>query len=57
MTILDVDQFAADGFAQVGTVIPRKVGDAAEELRWQRIGLSPDDPSGWTQPVVRAAGW
>ncbi|XVQ87057.1 hypothetical protein ACQP2K_06475 [Microbispora siamensis] len=47
MPILDVDQLAADGFAQVGAVIPREVGDAAEELLWQRTGLSPNDPSGW----------
>ncbi|MBE3014323.1 hypothetical protein IL992_34885 [Microbispora sp. NEAU-D428] len=45
MAILDVDRFVADGFAKGEAVVPHQVGDAARELLWQRIGLSPDDPS------------
>ncbi|SEK65059.1 phytanoyl-CoA dioxygenase family protein [Nonomuraea pusilla] len=52
MPIIDVDRFAAEGFAKVEAVVPREVGDAARALLWERIGLSPDDPSGWRQPVV-----
>ncbi|GLX10313.1 hypothetical protein [Microbispora sp. NBRC 16548] len=57
MTILDVDRFVADGFAKVEAVVPREAGDATRELLRRRSGLSPDDPSDWTQPVVRAACW
>ncbi|OPG11141.1 hypothetical protein [Microbispora sp. GKU 823] len=35
MTILDVDQFVAAGFAQAEAV-QREAGDAARELPWQR---------------------
>ncbi|MFI7611284.1 phytanoyl-CoA dioxygenase family protein [Nonomuraea terrae] len=55
MNVVDVDQFVTDGFAKVEGVVPREVGDAARALLWQRIGLSPDDPSRWTQPVVWTA--
>ncbi|MEW9550627.1 phytanoyl-CoA dioxygenase [Nonomuraea sp. NPDC050783] len=53
--VVDVEGFVADGFAKVEAVVPREVGEAAQELLWQRIGLSPDDPPGWTQPVVWTA--
>ncbi|MEU6410933.1 hypothetical protein [Microbispora sp. NPDC046933] len=53
MTILDVDQFVAGGFAKVEAGVPHEVRDAARGLLWQRIGGSPGDRSG-TQPVVWA---
>jgi hypothetical protein len=55
MAIVDVDRFVAEGFAKLEAAVPREVGDAARALVWQQIGLSPDDPSGWLQPVVWAA--
>ena len=55
MAIVDVDRFAAEGFVKLEAAVPREVGDAARALIWQQIGLSPDDPSGWLQPVVWAA--
>ncbi|MGV9305894.1 phytanoyl-CoA dioxygenase family protein [Nonomuraea sp. NPDC003727] len=48
------DQFVKQGFVKVQAASPQ-VGLAAQELLWKQIGLSPDDPSGWTQPVVWAA--
>jgi hypothetical protein len=55
MAIVDVDRFVAEGFAKLEAAVPREVGDAARALVWQQIGLSPDDPSDWLQPVVWAA--
>jgi hypothetical protein len=55
MDSIDVEQFVRDGFAKLEGIVPREVGDAARAMLWQRIGLSPDDPSGWTQPVVWTA--
>ncbi|NUR82673.1 MAG: mitomycin antibiotics/polyketide fumonisin biosynthesis protein [Nonomuraea sp.] len=52
---MDVDRFIEEGFAKVEEAVPREIGDAARALLWQRIGLSPDDPSGWRQPVVWTA--
>ncbi|MGI5286346.1 phytanoyl-CoA dioxygenase family protein [Nonomuraea polychroma] len=55
MSVVDVDRFVAEGFVKLEAAVPREVGDAARALVWQQIGLSPDDPSGWDQPVVWAA--
>jgi hypothetical protein len=52
--MVDVERFVADGFVKVEAVVPREVAEAARTLVWERIGLSPDDPSGWTEPVVWA---
>ncbi|MEV0390672.1 phytanoyl-CoA dioxygenase family protein [Nonomuraea sp. NPDC050643] len=52
MDDVNIERFIADGFAKLEAVVPREVGDAARALVWQRIGLSPDDPSGWRRPVV-----
>ncbi|MFI0418908.1 phytanoyl-CoA dioxygenase family protein [Spongiactinospora sp. 9N601] len=55
MTSVDIDRFVTDGFVKLTAAAPREVGDAARALLWQRIGLSPDDPSGWREPVVWTA--
>jgi len=55
MGVVDVERFVADGFVKLEASVPREVADAARELLWRRIGLSPDDPDGWTQPVVWAS--
>ncbi|MEV0597010.1 phytanoyl-CoA dioxygenase [Nonomuraea cavernae] len=55
MRIMDVERFVADGFVKVESVVPREVADEARAVLWRQIGLSPDDPAGWTQPVVWAS--
>lgn len=55
MGIINVEGFVRDGFAKLEAAVPREVGDAARAGLWAQIGLSPDDPSGWKQPVVWAA--
>ena len=46
-----VEQFMADGFIALRGVVPASTVSACVELLWAEIGLSPDDPSGWTDPV------
>jgi hypothetical protein len=53
--MVDVDGFVRDGFVKLEQAAPRAVADAARALLWQQLGLSPDDPASWTQPVVWAA--
>ncbi|MDG4663822.1 phytanoyl-CoA dioxygenase family protein [Mycobacterium sp. 236(2023)] len=53
--MVDVESFAADGFIKVEQAAPRAVADAARELLWQRIGLSPHERAGWREPVVWTA--
>lgn len=55
MTVVDVDRFVTEGFAKLEAAVPRDVADAASAQVWQQIGLSPDDPAGWREPVVWTA--
>lgn len=53
--MVDVEAFVADGFVKIANAAPRTVVDAARSTLWTTLGLSPDDPSSWTQPVVWTA--
>ncbi len=48
-----IEQFITDGFLRVDDAFPRVHADAAREILWKATGCDPDDPSTWTQPVVR----
>lgn len=48
-----IDQFITDGYVKVDDAFPRALADAAREILWRATGCSPDDPSTWTQPVIR----
>ncbi|WP_026411557.1 phytanoyl-CoA dioxygenase family protein [Actinomadura oligospora] len=50
---IDVESFIQDGFVRVAEAFPRDVADEARALLWEASGCSPDDPSTWTQPVLR----
>lgn len=53
--MLDVDEFMSDGYAKIEQAAPRGVADAARAALWQQLGMSPDDPAGWSEPVRWAA--
>jgi hypothetical protein len=55
MGIVDVERFIADGFVKLEAAVPRDVGDAARDLLWRKIGLSPLAPDTWREPVVWAS--
>lgn len=53
--MVDVEAFIRDGFIKIEQAAPRETADAARDLLWQQIGLSPDEPETWNQPVMWAA--
>ncbi|WP_102141837.1 mitomycin antibiotics/polyketide fumonisin biosynthesis protein [Mycobacterium hubeiense] len=53
--MIDVEAFVRDGFVKLEQAVPRGIADAARDLLWKQIGLSPHRPESWTQPVVWAA--
>jgi hypothetical protein len=55
VTMLDPAGFAENGVLKLDDAAPRDIADAARDLLWAQIGLSPDDPESWTKPVVWAA--
>lgn len=55
VVVVDVDAFKRDGFVKVEQAVPAEIADAARDLLWAQIGLSPDDPASWATAVVWAA--
>ncbi|OHU05771.1 MULTISPECIES: mitomycin antibiotics/polyketide fumonisin biosynthesis protein [Mycobacterium] len=53
--VVDVDAFKRDGFVKIEQAVPPEIADAARDLLWRQIGLSPQDPASWTKPVMWAA--
>jgi hypothetical protein len=59
MTKLNRDQiehFVASGFVKLEGAFTRDQAKACSDLLWKQAGLSPDDPSGWKEPVIRLPG-
>lgn len=52
--VLSAERFIADGFVKLEAAFPRALAERGREVLWRQIGLRPDDPSGWTRPVVWA---
>lgn len=55
MGVIEVERFVADGFVKLAGAVPREVADAARARLWEQIGLSPDEPAGWREPVIWAS--
>jgi hypothetical protein len=49
----DIEHFVANGFVRIDDAFPRALAAEARAILWRAMGLSPDDPAGWTRPVVR----
>ncbi|MEV6772689.1 phytanoyl-CoA dioxygenase [Nocardia sp. NPDC051030] len=56
LTDAQIDSFITDGFVRVEGAFPREVAEAGREILWREIDCDPDDPSTWTQPVIRYPG-
>lgn len=48
-----VEQFIEDGFVRVDDAFPADLAARCREELWAEMGLSPDAPQQWTQPVIR----
>ena len=53
--MLDIEAFMSNGYAKIEQAAPRTVADAARAALWQQLGLSPDDPAGWSGAVMWAS--
>lgn len=49
--MVDVEAFKSDGFVKLEQAAPRRTADEVREKLWRRLGLSPDEPERWTDPV------
>jgi hypothetical protein len=49
----DVWAFITRGFVRLEGAFPREVAVECRAVLWEQLGLSPDQPEGWTRPVIR----
>jgi hypothetical protein len=49
----EVGRFIEDGFIRIDNAFAPELAAEARTILWRAMGLSPDEPSGWTRPVVR----
>ncbi|TMR94773.1 phytanoyl-CoA dioxygenase family protein [Nonomuraea basaltis] len=57
LTADQVERFITDGFVHLPAAFPRSVADECRAFLWRETGLDPDDPTTWTQPVIRLNGY
>jgi hypothetical protein len=48
-----ITEFMEKGFVNLRRVVPHKEIAAGQRVIWSDLGMSPDDPSTWTEPVRR----
>ncbi|MGF1427425.1 phytanoyl-CoA dioxygenase family protein [Kitasatospora sp. LaBMicrA B282] len=52
-----IERFVTDGFVHLTEAFPRELADECRAHLWRETGLDPQDPSGWTRPVIRLGGY
>lgn len=50
---VDISRFIAEGFVRIDDAFSPQIAAEACAILWREMGLSPDNPTGWTQPIVR----
>jgi hypothetical protein len=53
LSALQIEQFIRDGFVKIERAFARETAAACREILWQDLGLSPDKPEDWKEPVLR----
>lgn len=48
-----IEHFIQNGFIKLDNAFPRATADEARAILWRDLGYDPEDPSSWTEPVVR----
>lgn len=49
----DIDQFVHQGFVKLEGAFSRATAAACRDILWRDLGLSPDKPEDWKEPVMR----
>lgn len=53
LTQHQIQSFIADGFVKIENAFSADLAKKGRDELWADIGLSPDEPEKWVQPVVR----
>lgn len=49
----EIEQFVTDGFVKLEDAFSSETAAACREILWRDLGLSPDRPEDWNEPVMR----
>jgi hypothetical protein len=49
----ELERFVHDGFLRIDHAFPKSLAEEGRAILWRATGCDPDDPTTWTQPVVR----
>ncbi|MFF4648215.1 phytanoyl-CoA dioxygenase family protein [Streptomyces sp. NPDC001389] len=52
-----IQRFLEDGFVHVEGAFPRAMAAECRAILWKDTGCDPDDPTTWTEPVIRLASY
>jgi hypothetical protein len=52
-----IQKFIWDGFVRIDRAFPRELADEGRAILWRETGCDPNDPTTWTRPVIRLAGY
>jgi len=55
LTAYQVQAFIDHGFVKIETAFNADLAKECRNALWAEIGLSPDDPASWNEPIVRVA--
>ncbi len=48
-----ISEFSENGFIRIDNAFDKQSAADARKILWRDLGLSPDDPKTWRQPVIR----
>jgi phytanoyl-CoA dioxygenase PhyH len=57
LTPAQIDQFVTDGFVKLERAFPVETGERCLDELWAATGCARDDPSTWSEPVIRLGGF
>lgn len=49
----DLERFVEQGFVRIDGSFRRKTAEQGRAILWRHTGCDPDDPTTWTQPLIR----
>lgn len=52
-----IEQFIVDGYVRIDQAFSRGLAEQARAILWRDLGCSETDPTAWTRPVIRLAGY
>jgi hypothetical protein len=52
-----IDRFVVEGFVKLEGAFPLNIGKRCVDELWAATGCSAEDPTTWTEPVIRLGGF